>query len=240
MPTLAFSLTLAVTLAGVYGFKGVSPEGPKTGKSYLVKITDRNINIPVEKPPKSPKPALPENRPEKEDPKPKKKQKPDPIPKVAEIKSSPRTHKSAPEPPEKPAREVFGVELNSVAANGDPPAPVGNTLMKEAEEEFTPPEKVKSIYSPPEVDDAPKYEKVIKPEYPRSARIRGIEGVVKISLVVSESGRPTQLRVLKGIGHGCEEAALQAVAKYRFTPGTIDGHPVKTRVVVPVRFKLDD
>ena len=130
------------------------------------------------------------------------------------------------------------MDRNTVAEEGGQPVPVGNTLMKEPDAEFTPPEKVQNIYNPAEVDTAPRYRNVIKPEYPRAARIRGIQGIVKISVVVDEQGYPTQLKIVQGIGYGCDEAALYAVGKYRFSPGIINGRPGKVEVIVPVQFQL--
>ncbi len=242
----AFALVLAVTviLAGARGLSKASTSPSRRDASYLVKITDRKIDFPSAKPPPAPDPIKPEVIPEQPAPKPPpkavRKRKPRRSAKEAAIKSRPRTHKSADEPSDNPPKEVFGVDANSVVKGGGQSTPVGNTLMKEPEREFTPPWKVKSVYNPPEVDKAPRYKKVIKPSYPRPARIQGVEGVVKISLVVDENGNPTRIRVTKGIGHGCDEAALRAVGNYRFYPGIIDGRPVKVRVVVPVRFSLND
>jgi protein TonB len=44
--------------------------------------------------------------------------------------------------------------------------------------------------------------------------------------------------LLKGIGAGCDEAAMAAVRKVRFTPGKQRGLPVKVKVSVPVLFRI--
>ena len=231
-------LLLAVmgfSLSGYIALVRIPAVSVPNKSKYLVKVVEKKIDMPEKKRHISP-PIPPEPKKIKE-PKPKKD-----IKRAAAIKKDrkPKTHKSAKKPMEEAPREVFGADRNSVVKGEKQSVPVGNTLMKEPEKEFTPPDKVKSIFNPPEVDQAPKYKKVFKPKYPRSARIRGVEGVVKISLVVNENGDPTQMRVAQGIGNGCDEAALEAVGRYRFSAGKIDGQPVKVRVIVPIRFELDD
>ena len=48
-----------------------------------------------------------------------------------------------------------------------------------------------------------------------------------------------KLTVLKGIGAGCDEAALNAVLKTKFKPGKQRGKPVNVQVSIPVIFKLN-
>ena len=78
-------------------------------------------------------------------------------------------------------------------------------------------------------------EKII---YPEIAKRAGVEGKVYILAFVDESGTVTKAQVLKGIGAGCDEAALNAVLKTKFKPGKQRGKPVKVQVSIPVIFKL--
>jgi protein TonB len=78
-------------------------------------------------------------------------------------------------------------------------------------------------------------EKII---YPEIAKRAGVEGKVYILAFVDESGTVTKAQVLKGIGAGCDEAALDAVLKTKFKPGKQRGKPVKVQVSIPVIFKL--
>jgi len=78
-------------------------------------------------------------------------------------------------------------------------------------------------------------EKII---YPEIAKRAGVEGKVYILAFVDESGNVTKAQVLKGIGAGCDEAALDAVLKTKFKPGKQRGKPVKVQVSIPVIFKL--
>jgi protein TonB len=74
--------------------------------------------------------------------------------------------------------------------------------------------------------------------YPEIAKRAGVEGKVYVLAFVDESGNVTKAQVLKGIGAGCDEAALVAVQKTRFKPGKQRGKPVKVQVSIPIIFKL--
>jgi len=78
-------------------------------------------------------------------------------------------------------------------------------------------------------------EKII---YPEIAKRAGVEGKVYVLAFVNEQGEVTKAQIIKGIGAGCDEAALDAVLKTRFTPGKQRGKPVKVQVSIPIIFKL--
>jgi protein TonB len=75
-------------------------------------------------------------------------------------------------------------------------------------------------------------------EYPEIAKRIGIEGKVFVRAFVDETGTVTNAEVVKGIGAGCDEAALDAVLKTKFNPGKQRGKPIKVQVTVPILFKL--
>jgi TonB family protein len=75
-------------------------------------------------------------------------------------------------------------------------------------------------------------------EFSDEARRRRISGVVLISFVVGTDGLPTDLHVVKSVGAGLDEEALDAVSKYRFKPATKDGNPVPAKLTVEVSFRL--
>ncbi len=74
--------------------------------------------------------------------------------------------------------------------------------------------------------------------YPEIAKRAGVEGKVYVLAFVDESGTVTKAQILKGIGAGCDEAALNAVTKTKFKPGKQRGKPVKVQVSIPIIFKL--
>jgi len=79
------------------------------------------------------------------------------------------------------------------------------------------------------------------PRYPESARERGWEGVVVLSVSVGADGRADSVRVARGSGHAMlDAAALDAVRRWRFEPARRAGMPVAASVDVPIRFRLED
>lgn len=77
-----------------------------------------------------------------------------------------------------------------------------------------------------------------EPEYPEAARDEGVEGRVRVELHLDDHGRVVEARVLSGLGHGLDEAALAAAREARFEPATRCGRPVATTFTVGVRFAL--
>jgi TonB family protein len=75
-------------------------------------------------------------------------------------------------------------------------------------------------------------------EFSDEARRRRISGVVLISFLVNTDGLPIDLRVVKSVGAGLDEKALDAVSKYRFKPAMKDGNPVPARLTVEVSFRF--
>jgi TonB family protein len=59
-----------------------------------------------------------------------------------------------------------------------------------------------------------------------------------ISVIIDAQGNPQSPRVVRALGMGLDEKALQAVMKYRFKPARKDGKPVAVRISVMVNFRL--
>ena len=76
--------------------------------------------------------------------------------------------------------------------------------------------------------------------YPELAQRAGVEGKVYILAYVDREGRVTKTEVIKGIGGGCDEVAAEAVKKTSFSPGKQRGKPVYVKVMIPIRFELND
>ncbi len=127
---------------------------------------------------------------------------------------------------------------------------IGDTeidLSEEMEAPPPPPKEEKKVEEEPTyfvaVEEMPEpvggikaiQEKIV---YPEIAKRAGVEGKVYVLAFVDESGNVTKAQVLKGIGAGCDEAALDAVQKTKFKPGKQRGKPVKVQVSIPIIFKL--
>lgn len=76
--------------------------------------------------------------------------------------------------------------------------------------------------------------------YPDIAKRAGVQGRVYIKAFVDENGDVKKTEVLKGIGAGCDEAAVEAVKNTKFKPGKQRGKPVKVQVSIPIKFVLSD
>jgi protein TonB len=75
--------------------------------------------------------------------------------------------------------------------------------------------------------------------YPDEAREQGIEGTVKIKIQVLENGCMGNATVIKSSGSDIlDNAALKNISECDFQPRTKDGVPVKSSVIIPVRFRL--
>lgn len=74
--------------------------------------------------------------------------------------------------------------------------------------------------------------------YPEIAKRAGVQGRVYIMAYIDEAGNVKKAEVIKGIGAGCDEAAVAAVLNTKFKPGKQRGKPVKVRVSIPIRFVL--
>lgn len=75
-------------------------------------------------------------------------------------------------------------------------------------------------------------------EYPRMAQQAKVEGKVFLLCFIDENGSCNDVKVVKGIGAGCDEAASDAVKKVKFSPGQNEGKPVKVKLTLSVVFKL--
>ena len=74
--------------------------------------------------------------------------------------------------------------------------------------------------------------------YPEIAKRAGVEGTVYIKAYVDKNGKVTKAVVLRGIGAGCDKAAVKAVEETKFIPGKQRGKPVNVMVSIPVVFRL--
>lgn len=74
--------------------------------------------------------------------------------------------------------------------------------------------------------------------YPEIAKKAGVEGKVFVQFIVDENGYVVDPKVVRGIGAGCDEEALRALAKMKFSPGKQRDVPVAVRMTIPIVFKL--
>lgn len=75
--------------------------------------------------------------------------------------------------------------------------------------------------------------------YPEMAKRTGVEGKVYLLIYVNQDGGVDDVKVVKGIGAGCDEAAVEGVKKMKFTVGKNAGAPVKVKLSLSIVFKLN-
>jgi TonB family protein len=76
------------------------------------------------------------------------------------------------------------------------------------------------------------------PVYTEEARTKRIEGEVLLEVVLEASGKVQVLRVVRGLGHGLDEAAVRAAEQIRFKPALKDGQPADSSAVLHIIFQL--
>jgi protein TonB len=78
----------------------------------------------------------------------------------------------------------------------------------------------------------------VDPEYSDEARRSKYTGIVVVALVVDPSGMPQRVHVVRHLGMGLDEKAIEAVRQYRFKPAEYQGRPVPVEVNIEVNFQI--
>ena len=184
---------------------------------------------------------------------------------------APVSHKRKQNPNEKidpdvEIKPVFGVTKESVVKDGQGGGigvRVGNTLMKEQEKEYTPPEKVKDYFAGDKVEERKidknikkftKFEPVeiykiatmplkkneVKPIYPEALREEEIEGDVFLKVGIDKKGKVRSVKVISSDHELFTKAAVKAMKKTTFVPAKLtNGETTDSVVDIPVSFILD-
>lgn len=118
----------------------------------------------------------------------------------------------------------------SGATDAAPPAAaIGGTAGGES---AAPPAARKSV-------SAPRILSKVEPDYPEDARQDGIAGTVGVKIEVLENGRTGEVRIVRSSGRSSlDEAALQAVRRWRFVPAEEDGQAIRCFTTLAVVFDL--
>jgi len=116
--------------------------------------------------------------------------------------------------------------VHSVSAFGQE-APVEGTVT--GEEEPKPP-----------VVEPPVLLQFVHAQYPAEAEAQGLEAAVQLLVVVDSEGKVAEIAVQESAGEAFDQAAVAAVAKFEFTPATMDGEPIPVRIGYTYRFKLEE
>lgn len=86
---------------------------------------------------------------------------------------------------------------------------------------------------------APRILSKVEPDYPDDARQEGVAGTVGVKIEVLENGRTGEVRIVRSSGRSSlDEAALQAVRRWRFVPAEEDGQAIRCFTTLAVVFDL--
>jgi TonB family protein len=85
---------------------------------------------------------------------------------------------------------------------------------------------------------APQLIHSVDPEFTDQARRANLQGVVSIQLIVDSHGNPQDIQVVRHLGMGLDQKAVEAVREYKFHPAMYQGHPVAVQMVIKVNFHL--
>lgn len=80
----------------------------------------------------------------------------------------------------------------------------------------------------------------VPPQFSEQARAAKFGGVVMVTLIVDAHGMPQDVHVLRGVGMGLDEKAVEAVKQYTFRPAMENAKPVAVRLNVQVNFQILD
>lgn len=121
------------------------------------------------------------------------------------------------------------------------------TKVEKKTEEVVPPKEEKPVTEEPAffvaVEEPPQpigglaniQKKIV---YPEIAKRLEVQGKVLVQAIIDENGNVAKAKVIKGIGSGCDEVALDAVKSSKFTPGKQRGRNVRVQITIPIVFKL--
>ena len=85
---------------------------------------------------------------------------------------------------------------------------------------------------------APNQIRKVQPVYPEEARAAGVKGVVILEAIIDQQGRVSEVRVLRSLPL-LDEAAIDAVRQWEYTPTMLNGLPVPIVMTVTVQFALE-
>ena len=114
--------------------------------------------------------------------------------------------------------------------------------MKGQEEEYTPPDEVKTYAVVPafELSSMPVYRNRVEPDYPVELKSREIEGEVLLTATIDQEGKVVKVTVKRSDDELFSKAAIAALKQCSFSPGMQNGKPVTTTIDIPIKFILDE
>ena len=76
------------------------------------------------------------------------------------------------------------------------------------------------------------------PSYTEEARVAKLQGKVFLFVIITSAGTVDNAVVLRGLGKGMDENALEAIKQWKFVPAMKDGQPIPVMLTVEMQFAL--
>ena len=249
---LTYGGTVTVSLAlHVLFLSDMEAAAERTPPRHLHRVEIAMVQTKPSPPPPPPLPDPPKPRP-KPTPPPHTPPKPQPLMHVAQpdIKPPPQPDlppplpNAPPPPPDAPAAPpMFGISMSSTVGTSKSgfAVPTGNTTMTGSKNAH-PGARVAPLHSVPShaVSHLPKKRGDCQAEYTAEAKRLHVEGQVTLEVDVQADGRVSDVRVLSGLSHGLNEAAVEALMHCRFVPADVDGTPVATSIEYIYTWVIED
>jgi len=78
----------------------------------------------------------------------------------------------------------------------------------------------------------------VEPQYTEEARAAKYQGTAVITVEIGTDGIARNMKVIRGLGFGLDQRAVQAISQWHFKPGAKDGEPVPVMATIEVNFRL--
>jgi periplasmic protein TonB len=87
-------------------------------------------------------------------------------------------------------------------------------------------------------ESAPKSDFRPDPKYSKEALKANYEGVCTLQLIITPEGKPRDVHVVRSLGMGLDEKAIEAVKQWTFEPSMLNGKPVAVAINIEVAFHI--
>jgi protein TonB len=149
------------------------------------------------------------------------------------------------EPKQREPRKIFGINKNTLTDTTNAAGvaiKAGNTIAKEIDQEALRPEDEQALPIPTEeylISKMPNLKSEVRIPYPPEARKNNIEGLVVLEILIDETGKVRAASLIEGPGYGLNEAALNAIYSFAFSPAMVEQKPVAVKIRYGYRFILN-
>jgi len=143
--------------------------------------------------------------------------------------------------PKDPPKKAFGLNKNTLTTDAGEAVAVktGNTIAKELDNIESDGEALPVPVQEFLVNKMPRVKKEVRLPYPAEAKKQGVDGVVLLDILIDEKGQVRQVTLVKGVGYGLDESAIEAIRGFEFEPAYMDQKPVAVKIRYAYRFVLD-